>query len=198
MKKTKIAITGNIGVGKSAVAEYLRKKGHTVLDADAIAKDLYLKPNIRKTVIETFGKETYKDDKPDYQYIGKLVFGDDEKLHLLNSIIHPFMIRAIQREMDSVLQNQNVVFTEAALIYEASMEEMFDYVVLVTAPDELKIKRTMQRNGITEEEVKNRLEKQISEDIKKTHADFVIGNNSDMESLYKKCDFIFKLALQIS
>lgn len=198
MKKIKIGITGNIGSGKSTVAEYYRNKGYTVLDADTIAKDMYNKPNVKVRVIQSFGEESYIDSQPNLKYIANAVFDNEENLQILNSIIHPPMIREINRLMEKELEDSEAVFTEAALIYEAGMEDMFDFVILITADDEIKISRTMERSGLSRDEVELRLSKQISEDIKKTYADFIIENNSVKESLYQKCDFIFNLLYQIS
>jgi len=197
MKKIRIGITGNIGTGKSTVSEYYRQKGITVLDADIIAKSLYQKINIRKRVIAEFGDSTYDGKMPNYKNIAEIAFENEENLAKLNEIIHPSMISEIIRLMDNHLKTENIVMTEAAIMFEAGFEDIFDHVILLTAPNELKIERTMKRSGLSKEDVTARLEKQISEDIKKTHCDFVISNDSNIDSLNKKCDFIFTLINQI-
>ena len=139
MKKIRIGITGNIGTGKSTVSEYFRNKGITVLDADIIAKSLYEKINIRKRVISVFGNSTYDGNIPNYKRIAELAFENEENLAKLNEIIHPSMISEIKRLMDNHLKAESIVITEAAIMFEAGFENIFDYVIIITAPKEFKI-----------------------------------------------------------
>ncbi|MGE5497647.1 MAG: dephospho-CoA kinase, partial [Syntrophothermus sp.] len=144
-------------------------------------------------ITKAFGPESFVEGKPNVPYLAEKVFSDPAKVKRINSIIHPVVIRKIDSLMKSLLKKHDLVFVEAALIYEASMEEMFDHVVLITASEDVRISRIQQRDKSSAEEIKNRMENQISDDIKKTHADFTFENNSRLEDLYAKADFLIIL-----
>lgn len=199
MKKLKIAVTGNIGSGKSALCELLQKKGHPVLSADNIAKELLSSDqNIRTQIIEAFGPESYTDEGPDIKYLAENVFSDPANVKRINSIVHPPTIEKIKREMESELQCNNFIFVESALIYEANMEEIFDYVLVISAEEETRITRIKQRDDVEEEEIRRRMANQMSDKFKSDNADFVIENNTSLEELTTRVDFILTLLSSIS
>ena len=194
-KKIKIAVTGGIGSGKSLFADFFIQKGFTVLKADDISKSILEKDESVKELIEKyFGKESYHNDgTPNKKYIAQKIFNSDENLSIINSILHPPTIDRVNKLMNKELQKKDMVFCEAALIYEADMAQYFDYVVLVTADKSIRIKRIMERDNTSESEVSARMEKQLSEEKKKELADFVIENNSSQDELIKKCNFFLIL-----
>lgn len=144
-RKLKIAITGSIGSGKSTFSEMLEEKGFTVLKADDISKKiLSTDPEVRKIVIEEFGTGSYLDGEVNKKYLAEKVFSNPENVLIINSILHPPVIKKIDEMMIEELKKNDKVFVEAALIYEAYMEGMFDYVVLITAGRELRSDRKSQ------------------------------------------------------
>src|SRR5690606_16027908 len=125
-KKLKIAITGNIGSGKSSFAQFIQNKGYPVIYADIVSKVLLSKDDdIRKKIIREFGKEAYLNGEPDKDFLARKVFSSPENVIKINSILHPAVKKKILKLTDQYFEFNDIVFTEAALIYEADMEKMF-------------------------------------------------------------------------
>ncbi len=186
----KIAITGNIGSGKSTFTSFAEEAGFPVLRADDISKNILDNDDkVRLLVIKEFGNESYKDGKPNKSFLAKKVFADPIKLQKLESILHPKVIQSINKTIKELLSHNNVVFIEAALIYEADMEEMFDYVVLITSERTVRLKRKIT-SGITEEDFCKRELNQIPEDEKKKRADFIFSNDTTKEELKMKFNLL--------
>jgi dephospho-CoA kinase len=172
----KIGITGGIGSGKSTVANIFEVLGIPVYYADAAAKRLMNEDEeLKQKIKQQFGDEVYKNGKLNKKYLADIVFASPEKLALLNALVHP----ATLKDADNWMQKQTTPYTlkEAALIFESGAQQNLDYVIGVTAPAPLRILRTMQRDGITREEVIARMDKQMEETIKMKLCDFVIKND---------------------
>ena len=186
----KIAITGNIGCGKSTFANFAEEAGFQVLRADDISKNiLHSDQKVKSLVVKEFGDKSFIGDKPNKSFLAKEVFADPIKLHKLESILHPRVIKSVEKLMKESLKSNPVIFVEAALIYETDMEEMFNYVVLITSDRKLRLKRKIT-SGISEEDFNNRELNQISEDEKKKSADFVFSNNSTIKELNMKFNLL--------
>jgi len=178
----KIGITGGIGSGKSTVAKVFEVLGIPVYYADDAAKRLMNEDEELKQKIRLqFGDKAYKDNKLDKKYLADIVFTSPEKLALLNALVHPATLKDaddwMQKHAVSSGQTTPYSLKEAALIFESGAHEHLDYVIGVTAPAPLRILRTMQRDGITREEVIARMDKQMDETIKMKLCDFVIKND---------------------
>ncbi len=172
----KVGVTGGIGSGKSIVTKVFSLLGIPVLDADSVAKTIMDEDEILKQkIIQLFGKDAYENKKLNRKFIANIVFNDAEKLESLNALIHPATIAAADKWMQ--LQTASYAIKEAALIFESSAIASLDYVIGVYAPQELRIKRIMERDKISEAEVMNRINKQIDEAIKMRLCDFVIVND---------------------
>jgi len=186
----KIAITGNIGSGKSTFTNFAVDSNFPVLRADDISKDiLETDEKVHRMVVKEFGEDSFKDGKPNKSYLAKEVFSDPIKLEKIESILHPGVIKSIEKSSSELLQKNKVVFIEAALIYEVDMEDMFDYVVLITAERDIRLKRKIS-SGITEEDFCKRELNQIPEEEKKKHADFIFSNNSTKTELKMKFNLL--------
>ncbi len=178
MKPLLIGITGGIGVGKSLVAHIFEVLGTPIYNADNQAKfllnnDLTLKQNI----INAFGEESYQDEQLNRDHIAKIVFNNQEKLNLLNSIVHPCVDQDFQQWCNKY-QNTPYLLKEAALLYETGGYQKLDYMIVVDAPLELRIQRIRQRDPFrSEEEVKNIIQKQMPNEDKVSKADFVLLND---------------------
>lgn len=172
----KVGLTGGIGSGKSTVARVFETLGVPVYYADDAAKRIMNDdPILVGQVKEHFGAESYVDGLLNRKYISGIVFNDPAKLELLNSLVHPATIRDSKRWMEA--QNAPYAIKEAALIFESGSQSDLDFVVGVSAPDALRIHRTMKRDNITRDEVVARMKRQIKQVIKMRLCDFVITNN---------------------
>ena len=172
----KAGITGGIGSGKSIVANIFRILGVPVYNADTAAKRLMQEDSvIKKQIIELFGNEAYLNDKLNTSYISAAVFANPDKLEQLNNIVHPATINDAKEWFSK--QTAPYILKEAALLFESGSSKDVDYVIGVSAPAPLRIKRVMERNKITAEEVKKRMKNQIDETIKMRLCDTVINND---------------------
>ncbi len=178
----RVGLTGGIGSGKSTVAKIFEVLGIPVYYADDAARRLMnTDEELKKSIISEFGNESYVSDQLNRAYIASLVFNDAKKLDLLNSLTHPATIRDAERWMQQIAesrgQTSRYVIKEAALIFESGSAENLDYVVGVYTPLPLRIKRIMDRDHVTRDEVMQRINRQIDEDIKMRLCDKVIVND---------------------
>jgi dephospho-CoA kinase len=177
MKSIKVGITGGIGSGKSFVAKIFKTMGIPFYDADKEAKLIMTRSVIiREGLIQAFGEEVYfEDGSLNRKWLSAQVFNNPEKLELLNSIVHPVVI---QDAVDwANTQTSCYSLKEAALLFESGSYKTLDYTILVVAPEELRIERVMNRDGVSREEVLNRINKQMPEEEKRKLADFIIVND---------------------
>lgn len=130
---------------------------------------------LKQQLIFHFGEDTYIDGKLNRKHLSSIVFADKEKLKLLNSLVHPATIADAVQWFSR--QQSVYVIKEAALLFESGSAEGLDYVIGVTAPVAIRIKRVMDRDGVTADEVKRRMANQIAEAVKIRLCDFVINND---------------------
>ncbi len=131
--------------------------------------------NLKAAVKNAFGNGAYKEEKLDRKYVAEIVFNNKEKLELLNSIVHPATIDDAAEWMKK--QTSPYLIKEAALLFESGSNKNLDYVIGVKAPLQLRLQRAMQRDNILEDEVMNRINKQMNEEEKLSLCDFVIAND---------------------
>jgi dephospho-CoA kinase len=150
--------------------------GIPVYYADEAAKRLMNEDEVlQQKIIESFGEAAYTDGKLNRQYLSSLVFSSKENLELLNSLVHPATIADAAVWFNK--QKSPYVIKEAALLFESGTAAGLDFVIGVTAPETIRLKRVMDRDGVTAAEVKTRMQNQIEESIKMRLCDFVITNN---------------------
>ena len=172
----RIGLTGGIGSGKSTVAQIFEVLGIPVFYADMEARRLMNEDEgLKESIIQNFGAASYKDGSLDRSYIASIVFNDPLKLELLNSLTHPATMNYGNEWMK--LQTSPYAIHEAALVFEANVNKRLDYVIGVHAPLQLRLKRAMDRDKVTEEEVLKRMDRQMDEDKKMKLCDFVLINN---------------------
>ncbi len=191
-KKLKIGITGNIGSGKSTFADFIKQKGLTVFNADDISKNiLAANENVKKRVIEIFGEASFSNGLINKEYLSDKVFSNPENVLIINSILHPLVLEKIDEIMNEELKTNDKIFVEAALIYEADMEDMFDYVILIAAKTENRFKRKSTK--LNEKDFELRDSNQIPELEKKKRADFIFENNGSLQELKTKADLLLTI-----
>lgn len=172
----KIGLTGGIGSGKTTVAKIFELLGVPVYYADAASKKLYKSDaTLIHQMKKHFGDDIYIKDELNRAKLASIVFNDPQKLELLNSIVHPPTIKDAEEWMKQ--QHSPYIIKEAALLFESGSVSTLDYVIGVYAPQHLRLKRVMDRDKATREEVLNRMNRQIDEEIKMKLCDFVITNN---------------------
>lgn len=187
----KIGLTGGIGSGKSTVAKLFELHNIPVYYADAASKRLYhTDQELISSMKAFFGEDIYTDNQLNRAKLASIVFNDKAKLEHLNSLVHPPTIRDAEDWMAK--QSSPYIIKEAALLFESGSVAGFDYVIGVFAPVHVRIKRVMDRDGISKEDVITRMDKQISETIKMRLCDFVIQNHEaellipQVEALHQK------------
>ncbi len=177
----RIGLTGGIGSGKTTVAKLFETLGIPVYYADDAAKKLMnTHEKLKAALIEHFGARSYSQGELDRKYLAAIVFNDNEKLELLNSLTHPVTIQDAEEWMSR--QTTPYIIKEAALLFESGAAERLDYVIGVYAPQHIRVKRVMERDGLAVEEIMKRISHQIDEEMKMKLCDFVISNN-DQELL---------------
>ena len=178
-----IGLTGGIGSGKTTVAKFIEEMGFPVYFSDDRAKEIVNDDEVLKNKIkELLGEEAY-DENGFYnrKYVSGIVFNDDEMRLQLNALIHP----AVKIDFENWVENQNseFVFKETALLFELKLNESCYKSVLVTADDNIRIKRVMDRDQKTYREIEAVIDKQMPEKDKIKRADFVIFNNEGIDEL---------------
>jgi dephospho-CoA kinase len=174
----KIGLTGNIGSGKTTVSKVFELLGIPVFYADDAAKEVMIKDELLiEGIRSAFGALSYFDDGSlNRKHIANIVFNDNEQLAKLNALVHPATFRAFD-EWLKTLKKVPYVLKEAALLFESDSYQMCDRSIMVSAPLETRIKRVMQRDGLTRQEVESRNSKQFPEEKKMELADYIIKND---------------------
>ena len=179
----KIGLTGSIACGKSAVSQYLRELGYFVADADAISRSLTA-PGGRALPLlrEAFGDGIFDGDVLNRRRLGDIVFGDADRRAQLNAILHPLILSTFQAELEAHDAPDALVFGDVPLLYECNMEQMFDRIMVVSAPRETQIARLLSRDGLSREDAERRIDAQMPLAQKCALADAVINTDGPMEN----------------
>lgn len=188
---TIVGITGGIGSGKTTVSEMFKKLGVPIYNADDEAKKLMLKEPIKSHLISLFGDQVYTKGQLNRALIRSAIFNNDEIRHKVNKIVHP----QVGQHFKSWLENQDspYILKEAAIIFEAGLTQQYDFIITVVADKEERIKRVLTRPGITRQMVLDVMDKQWSDDKKISQSDFVITNDSLVETEKKVNEIHLKL-----
>ena len=193
-----IGLTGGIGSGKSTVAGFIEELGFPVYYSDVRAKEIVNdNENLKNEISKLLGENAYDESgRYNRKYVADLVFNNDELLKQLNGLIHP----AVRLDFENWVASQSAefVFKETALLFELKLNEGCYKSILVTADDNIRIKRVMDRDGKTYREVEAVMTKQMPEKDKVKKADFVIYNNSNIEDLKTETEkTVMKLTVSV-
>ncbi|WP_316802801.1 dephospho-CoA kinase [Pedobacter nototheniae] len=175
----KVGITGGIGSGKTTVCKVFEVLGIPVFYADTIAKEIMVKDIVLIDGIKnTFGQDSYFDDgRLNNKHIAAIVFNNESELSKLNALVHPAVFRAFDEWEKQIDQKVPYTLKEAALLFESGSYKMCDTTILVTAPLEVKLNRVMQRDHVSAEQVKARMDKQFNDEQKKKMSNHFIIND---------------------
>ena len=186
-----IGLTGQTGAGKSVVAQYLWQRGFSVLNADKMVADVYREsPVCLKAVAACFGSDILKEDGSlDRLLLAKRAFSSAENTALLGKLVHPFVIAETLRLLKA---QEGLVLLDAPQLFESNMDVLCDCTVCVTAPEELRLKRILERDRITEEQARERMKAQLDEAFFREHTDHLIENNSGLPQLHARLDALIK------
>ena len=180
-------LTGGIGSGKTTVAAILRDKGFTVLDADEIGREVTAKGEpLLRLLVNEFGIDIIREDGTlDRKLVADKAFGDKRKLNRLNELVQTaILVRAVEKFHKLSLSDYNkVMFFDVPLLFEAGWDRYMQQIWLVTAPEDVRIQRVEIRDGLTEEEIRDRIRNQMSEEEKMERADVIIQNDEGMAKL---------------
>ena len=189
----KIGLTGGIGSGKSTIAQVIKHIGYPVYIADKEAARLMdSHPDIRKDITKRLGANCYTSEghinKP---VLAQIIFENKEALEEVNRIVHPRVIEAF--EQWAAMQSTSLVFCETAILYESGLERYFDAVICVTAPEDVRVRRVMERDRCELKDVMARVRNQMDEDEKCQRANFVIYNDGEHMAVPQVLDVLHKL-----
>lgn len=178
----KIGLTGGIGSGKSTVAKIFEENNINVIDADKIAREvLEFYPTINKKIRMSFGNSFFDNEgNLKRKQLGNFIFSDKSKQVILENIILPYIKKEIFSRFDKYnIQGEKICILDAPTLIEQGLNKQMDYNVLVYVDIQTQFERIKKRDGLTEKEIRQRIEAQISLDEKKKIVDFVIDNTKD-------------------
>ena len=187
-----IGLTGGIGSGKSTVANYIASKGIPVYIADDEAKKIMESADVKQRIQNLFDESVINTDETlNRKKIGELVFNNPSKLKELNAIVHP-VVHDNFKNWVKKHKKFPFVIKEVAILFETGGDKQCDKVILITAPEELRIQRAMKRDNLTKNDILVRINNQLPESKKKEMSDFVI-ENIDLSNTFLKIDEILKI-----
>lgn len=177
----KVGITGGIGSGKTYICKLLELMNFSVFYSDAEAKKIQdTNAYVKSKLIELFGEKAYTEHGLNRKYIAEIIFGNPTAKKQLEEIIHPKVAEAFAtwcKEKENT--DERIVFIESAILYESGFDKIVDKVVMIYADEEVRIERSMQRDGADRAAIEERIKNQSSDNDKRLKADFVIHNNPD-------------------
>jgi len=195
----KLGITGGIASGKTTAATFLKEKGAYVFNADQQSK-AHLKKSLvlQKKIIKIFGDQVAIDNKINFNLLAETAFKNKTNHSILNGIIWPEVFLLINQEYDKVKKNKayDIFIVDAALIFEANYQSFFDYTILITASEQIRLSRAIKRDNVSLENIQNRISLQMAESKKKSIADYTVNNNYSINNLYKKLEEVYKHLLK--
>ena len=195
-----VAVTGGIGSGQSTVCSFFKEWHCKVINADVKAKEVIQHDRKLQNELKlAFDRSIFRKDRTlDTKRLAELAFKDEISTQKLNQLVHPRMVESLVEEMEQARFSGKypIIIIDAALIYEISIENMFDAVIVVDAPVRVREKRVMERDSMTRNEFRSRLDKQIPLEDKVSWADYVIKNDGTVDNLKQKSRTIFNLLMQ--
>jgi dephospho-CoA kinase len=183
-----VGLTGQTGAGKSTVAEFLSRFGYKVIPADEYARLATEKGSpVLKELQAAFGQDTLKEDGTlNRPKLAELAFATPEQTAKLNAITHPFISHLMQKQIrGAFFDGYEAVILDASQLFEAKQDQFCNLVISVTAPEEVRKARIMERDGLNAEEAERRMHAQLPEDYFLTHSDIVIENKQGTDHLHK-------------
>jgi len=183
-------LTGGIASGKSTVARLLVDRGAVLIDADELAREV-VEPGTPawSKIVEHFGSGVLLSDRRiDRASLGEIVFNDRSKLALLNEITHPEVMRRIADRLEELKETDHIVVVDVPLLAEVGAGDMFEMILVVTAPEDAQVERMRSMRGMKDEAARARIAAQLPTEEKETLADWLITNDGTLEQLEQEVD----------
>ncbi|MDZ7820615.1 MAG: dephospho-CoA kinase [Candidatus Marinimicrobia bacterium] len=191
-----VGLTGGLGSGKSTALKCFYEQGANTLDADDIAKNmLQSDPALVAKVKEIFGGDCYDRGKLQTGILAGRAFHSREGQDRLNRLIHPGLKAQLKKYLEACRPLKGVIIVEAALLFEAGFEDVFDLTLLVTADEAVRFRRARSRGVLSEEDIRKRMALQMPESEKRSRADHVIENNGDETVFRNACKMFWETVL---
>lgn len=184
-----IGLTGSIGAGKSTIASLLTQRGYLVLDADAIARELTTEAATIADIQRVF-PQAVSEGVLDRAKLAALAFSSSESTQQLNDLLHPKIQQRLREQTQAAVHEW--IVHDIPLLYESNRAAEYDAVIVVDAPQELRIARVMARSGLSREDILNRESRQMPAHEKRARTPFVLENNSDLYALEQQLDDILE------
>jgi dephospho-CoA kinase len=190
-----VGLTGGIGSGKSTFAALLAERGAQVIDADLLGRDA-LRPGepAWHSVVNQFGDEILVANSFDIdrKRLAAMVFNDRDKLAALNAIVHPLILRAVADQLERLRKTDEIVILDAALIIETGLDKAVDALIVVDAPEELRLQRLLRSRDMSRAEVRARMGSQASRRDLLDRAGIVVDNSGSLEELAAAADRVWQ------
>jgi len=190
-----VALTGGIGSGKSAVAEFLQECGAVIIDSDQLARDVIERGTEGfEVVLAAFGDTVLTDGEIDRSTLAEIVFQDEDQRKKLEGIIHP-LVREAAESLMKKLPADSVVINQIPLLVETNGAKRFDHVITVSASEELRRERLLQR-GLKDYEITKRMQAQVDDAAREEIADSIIKNEGSLEDLERMVEDLWNNTLK--
>lgn len=182
-----VGLTGQTGAGKTTVCKVFSENGFSVINADHISRLVMEKgqPCLAE-ICEFFGKDILlKNGNLDRPKLAGLVFTDKKKLELLNSITYPYITAEILKMIRKLsAEGKKLILLDAPTLFESRADDFCELIISVISREEFRAERIMKRDNISRESAQYRMDSQLKEEFFRTHSDFIIKNNSDIDNLF--------------
>lgn len=189
----KVGLTGNIGMGKSTVAELFKGLGAYVISTDKIVETLLEEPDVIEEIKRLFGDEVIVNGKVNKKYVASVVFENPLMRIYLENILHPRVFKKVDEIIENIPKRGEplIVVIEAPVIFERGYQNRFDIIITVFCPEETALER-LEKKGFSKEEAIKRLKSQFPIEMKKSKSDYIIDNSGTLEETAKQVEEIFQ------
>ncbi|WP_342224373.1 dephospho-CoA kinase [Spiroplasma endosymbiont of Asaphidion curtum] len=186
-----IAITGKIGSGKSIVSKYLQKKGAYCIDMDILSQEIRILPKVIKAIKKRFGSAAFTGNELDTKKLRTIIFNDAKERLKLNNIMWPLLKKSLQQQIKNH-SDKTLIIVEAAVILQAKWSKLVNKIIFVNSDWETRVKRIIDRDNLTVEEIINISQQQDDYETYKDIIDYQIINNDSKKELHRQVDEIFE------
>jgi dephospho-CoA kinase len=178
----KLAITGNIAVGKTTISNIFKSLGVPIFNSDSSARDAERFAGIQSEFKRILGDDIFVNGKLDRPRMRSIIFNDKEKLKEINSVVIPYVTEDFE-DFCNTNKDQPYIILESAILFETDSDKRFDFIITVTADDDIKIERAIERDNVSKDVVIDKLNNQYSDEYKLQHSNFEIKNNGEFVDL---------------